>query len=117
MGGSVTENSEMGKRQRLLPLRKTVTSVLIETHYQNLLIIERWTWERFVRLAKFFQFTPLELGSLVMMDGNALQRYRKNNLPPIRSAALLLTMLEFNVMKNWTDDVIANPFPQFPDTE
>lgn len=96
---------------------QTPASLLIDTHYARLQLVERWSWERYARLCQFLQYTPWELGSLVMLRHAAIESYRRTSRLPgsnPRAVALILTLLEAHVMGQWVDDVIANPFPIAP---
>lgn len=101
--------------------RQTTTTLLIDAHYADLCLIERWTWERFQRLASFLQLTHAELASLALLPHAWLTQWPKTNILPIPrdqgayAQALLLTLLEARVLQNWSNDIIANPFPS-PDT-
>lgn len=84
-------------------------------HYAQLLLVERWTWDRFNRLCAFLRITPAELASTVMLPHRSLASFERSNRVPTHSArpvALLLTLLEAHCCGAMTKDVIANPFPK-----
>lgn len=98
----------------------TPGSRVIDIHYANLLLIERWTWERYTRLCEFLKMTPAELASLCLMPHSWLARYEERNSIPTgagysgaRSIALILALVEAHAMQRITKDVITNPFPNF----
>jgi hypothetical protein len=95
---------------------QTPNTLRIDVHYANLLLAERWTWDRFNRLAAFLQISHAELASAVTLSHRSLEKYESTNRIPNRDGngraiALLLTLLESHVCGEWTNDVIANPFP------
>lgn len=95
----------------------TATTKLIDLHYSNLRIAERWTWDRYQRLCSFLKLTEYELASLCLMPHDWVGKMReRNRLPCVgqgggRAVAMLLTMTEATVMKNYVPDVIVNPMP------
>jgi len=95
---------------------QTPSTLLIDVHYSKLLLVERWTWERFTRLCAFLQISPAELASSVLMPHDYLLNYeRTNRIHRSRAVALpialLLTCLELRCCGEMTNDVIRNPFP------
>lgn len=94
----------------------TPASLKIDLHYARLRIWERWDWERFVRLAKFLQITPVELASLACLPHRDLENFQKRNRLFIArrknvAAALVLTLIEAHCCTAFTKDVLENPFP------
>lgn len=95
---------------------QTPSTLLIDVHYNKLLLVERWTWERFIRLCAFLQISEGELASAVLMPHQYLGPYETSNhihhsrarAAPI---ALLLTLLEHHCCGAMTKDTIENPFP------
>ena len=95
---------------------QTPASLQTDLRYAQLHIWKRMTWERYVRLAAFLNVTPAELASIVCVPHRALESFeRRNHLynghAADRAAALLLTLLESHVAKEFTQDVIENPLP------
>lgn len=95
---------------------QTPASLAIDVHYAKLMLVERWNWERFVKLCTFLKMTDCEVASLVLLPHRALVGYKlMNRLPLIRShassVALSLTLLEAYLMRGLTKDVIESPFP------
>lgn len=104
----------MTKFRPVLPNRKsqhrTPASLRLDLHYSHLGVVARWDWDRYLRLAKFLNYTPHELGSLVCLPHAHVDiAERKNSFPG--PAALLLTLLEAKALAGLGSDVIANPFP------
>ena len=98
-------------RKKLLPkdahLEPTLGSRRIDLHYAKLGIPQRWTWDRFSLLCSVLRVTHLELASVVCLPSAALKRaFFANQFPG--PAALLLTLIEADVMKGITD-TIENP--------
>lgn len=96
---------------------QTPSTLLIDVHYAKLLLVERWTWERFNRMCAFLRISPAELASAVLMPHKMLETYQRNNRIPnrfgsARPIALLLTLLESHCCRQMTKDVIENPFPK-----
>ena len=96
---------------------QTPASLAIDVHYANLLLVERWDWERYVRLANFLRLTPHELASLVLLPHSFLDAYASRNGLPMdynraRPIAMLLTLVEAHVAGHLTKDVIEEPFPK-----
>jgi hypothetical protein len=95
---------------------QTPTTLLIDLHYAQHHIWERWTWERFKRFCAFLNVTPAELASIACIPHNQLELFEQRNRimqghAPNRAAALLLTLHELNCCAAYTKDVVANPFP------
>lgn len=89
---------------------ETPGSALIDLHYAKLRIDQRWTWDRFLRLAGFLRVTPGELASLVRLKHTLLEGcHLRNQFPP--PVALLLTLIEAHVSAEIIPDVIKTPFP------
>lgn len=102
--------------------RQTPNTLRIDVHYANLLLVERWTWDRFNRLAAFLQISHAELASAVTLPHRYLENYERTNRIPNRDGngralALLLTLLESHCCGEWTNDVIRNPFPDLNDAQ
>lgn len=93
-----------------LSKHQTPASLRIDIHYARLSIVQRWNWERFHRLASFLNVTYGELASLIALPHSHLDGIRERNFFP-GPAALLLTILEASILKNYSDDIIAQPFP------
>ncbi len=95
----------------------TATTKLLDLHYSNLRIAERWNYERFERLCSVLHVTPYELASLVCMPHGHVDRLRETDrLTGIsegggRAIGLVLTLLEARILKKLCPDVIENPFP------
>lgn len=93
---------------------QTTASLLIDVHYGKLFLVERWNWDRFIRLCSFLKMTPCEVASLVLMPHSDVALYERNNrLISLRARpiAMLLTLLEAHVCRGMTDDIIENPYP------
>lgn len=90
---------------------QTPASLNIDLHYAHLDVIRRWNWERYHRLAAFLQLTYGELASLICLPHSQLKGIRERNVFP-GPPALLLTLLEAQVLSAYSSDVIAQPFPQ-----
>lgn len=95
---------------------QTPASLAIDIHYANLMLVERWTWERFTKLCLFLKMTAHEVASLVLLPHRYLVAYREKNVLPMRrdhaaSVALNLTLLEAYLMRGLTEDIIDQPFP------
>lgn len=94
---------------------RTATTFLIDIHYSNLRVVERWDWERYLRLCRFLKLTEAELASFVCMPHDWLPVYKARNRLPYsvggggRAVALLLTVMEARVLRKWADTV--QPFP------
>lgn len=90
---------------------------LIDIHYSNLRISERWDWQRIQRLCSFLQVTEYELASLVLMPHEWVEKFKQRDQMPCavagggRAVAMILTILEARVLKRLTKDVIVEPFP------
>lgn len=91
-------------------IRKTPASLNIDLHYAELNIVRRWNWERFHRLAAFLNVTYEELASLICLPHTQLPGIKKRNFFP-GPAALLLTLIEAQAMIEYSQDIIAQPFP------
>lgn len=102
--------------KELLPNRRskdaTPASLRIDLHYARLNVHRRWDWHRYERLAQFLRLTPAELASVVCMPHKDLGRARANNRFH-GSAALLLTLLEAQVLREYSHDIIENPIPSW----
>lgn len=94
----------------------TATTKIIDIHYSNKRISERWTFERYERLCSFLKLTHYELASLVCMPHLWVAKLKEENRIPCsvtgggRAVAMLLTLLEARVLKKLVPDVIKNPF-------
>lgn len=101
---------------------RTATTFLIDIHYSNKRIAERWTWDRIQRLCSFLKITEYELASLVCCPHSWVERIKEENRIPHtvkgggRAVGMLLTLLEARVMKKVVSDVITNPFPNLNNT-
>jgi len=96
---------------------QTPASLAIDIHYLNLRIVERWTWERYLRLCQYLKMTEYELASLVRLPHKAIEKYRERFSLPLprghaESVALLLTIVETHFLKGLRDDVILEIFPR-----
>lgn len=89
---------------------QTPASLNIDLHYAELQVIRRWNWERYHRLAAFLRLTHGELASLICLPHSLLKGIQRRNVFP-GPAALLLTLLEAQVMQAYSKDIIAQPFP------
>ena len=101
---------------------QTPASLAIDIHYTNLMLVERWTWERFTKLCLFLKMTAYEVASLVLLPHRCVDAYRAKNVLPLlpihaASVALNLTLLEAYLMRGLTEDVIENPFPDLTKCE
>jgi hypothetical protein len=93
---------------------RTPSSVIIDVHYAKLLLVERWTFDRYKRLCKYLSMTPCEVASLALMPHSDVSVFEQTNqLHPQRARpiAMLLTLLEAHVAGKFFHDVIDNPFP------
>lgn len=95
---------------------QTAASVMLDTHWSMMRLESRWTWERFVRLAKFLEMTPYELASLVMLRHQDVPSYLERGMmhPKHRTTrliALFLQLVENHVMGAWDPAVVLDPFP------
>ena len=95
---------------------QTPASLMIDVHYMNLFLVERWTWERYAKLCLFLKMTSYEVASLVRLPHRSIPAYKLRNTLPLYAAhaeavALILTLLESYLMRGLTKDVIENPFP------
>lgn len=104
----------------LLPLpnrasrRQTLISRYFDLHYSSLDLLGRWTWERFARLCDFLKLTPEEVASLALLPHARLTFFKERNHiggNDYMPHAMMLTLLEARVLKNFSVDVIDNPFP------
>lgn len=96
--------------------QRTPTTILFDTHYAQLRLVERWTWERFARLSSFLTMTPAELASMAGMSHGLLESWKRSNMLPGHGRlpqAIILTLLEARVLDQWSTDIIPNPFPNF----
>ena len=90
---------------------QTPASLRVDLRYAELGIVARWDWDRYLRLAAFLNYTPYELASVICIPHGRLWRCQRRNRFP-GPAALLLTLLEAQAMKDYSEDIIANPFPR-----
>ncbi len=118
MGRAVSRKTKHLHPTRLLPNRgsplATPASLNIDIHYARLGIKTRWTWERFIRLAGFLNYTPAELASVICLTHRTMAVCQKQNWFS-GPACLLLTMLEARAAADYLPDVIKDPF-QFHDS-
>ncbi len=91
--------------------RRTNATLRFDIHYAKLSLIERWDWKRYIKLSVFLRLTPHELGSLIALPHGHVDIAQRDNYFP-GPAALILTLLEAQVMSKFTNDVIANPLPE-----
>lgn len=96
---------------------QTPSSLAIDVHYLNLMLVERWNWERYIRLCVFLKMTEYELASLVRLPHKYIPKYEERYILPLarghaESVALLLTIIETHFMLGKADDVIASIFPR-----
>ena len=101
---------------------QTPASLKVDLWYAHLNVWQRWTWERFQRLALFLKLTPAELASIACIPHRSLPSFEERNhlyngQAMDRAAALVLTLLEAHVLREYSRDVIANPFPNLNDLE
>lgn len=95
----------------------TATTKLLDLHYSNLRIGERWTWDRYQRLCSFLKLTEYEMASLCLMPHDWVSKMKERNQMPCivngggRAVGMILTMLEARVMKKIVPDVIEDPMP------
>lgn len=87
---------------------QTLGSRRIDLHYAKLRIPHRWTWARFQALCAFLRVTPEEMASTICLPHSRLAGINQRNCFP-GSAALLLTLIEANVKKGLSTDIIENP--------
>lgn len=89
---------------------QTSASLAFDLHYAHLGVIERWDRDRYDRLCVFLTVTRYELASLISWPHAQVPGAIERNdfKGPV---ALLLTILEAQVMHKFTKDVIQNPFP------
>ncbi len=93
---------------------QTPSSLYIDCHYANLLLVETWTHPRFVRLCQLLKMTPCEVASLVMMPHRVLPAFERENILKCQGArpiTLLLTIIENQLLSSSLADSIPNPFP------
>ncbi len=98
-----------------LSRHRTPATTIYDLHWANLQLLDRWTWERFARFAAFLRHTPYELGSLVTMRHDVVDRFQRTNRISgggCHAVAVLLTLLEAHLLAEWQADVIRNPFPK-----
>jgi len=99
----------------ILPNRRspaaTPASLLIDLRYAKLGIIARWSWDRYIRLAAFLNYTPAELASVVALPHRKLKAIEAGTMRFPGSTALVLTLLEAQAMRNYSTDIIPQPFP------
>jgi hypothetical protein len=89
---------------------QTPGSFSIDLHYAKLGICARWDWDRYTRLATFLNLTPWELASLICLSHSACDTAQKRN--KFRGPeCMVLTLLEAQVLKNFSADIIPKPFP------
>lgn len=93
---------------------QTPASLMIDVRYANMLLVERWTWDRFARLCQFIQHTPYEVASMVMLKHAAVDTWKERNILSgwtAKHVALLLTVLEYTLCRAYSDDVL-DPFAE-----
>jgi hypothetical protein len=98
---------------------QTPASLMIDVRYANMLLVERWTWDRFARLCQFLQHTPYEVASMVALKHDSVDVFRETKVLPrfyARQTALLLTALEYSVCRAYSDDVL-DPFAELATNE
>gem|GEM_PF-3887096 len=88
---------------------QTVVTAQIDIHYADLGVVERWTWERFTRLAAFLRLQHAELSSLICLPHTDMRKAQKDDKFH-GSAAMLLTLMEAQFMADYIG-TIKNPFP------
>ena len=89
--------------------RKTVTSDLIDLRYARKGAVYRWDWERYLRLAKFLNYTTAELASVIALPHAQMERCERNNRFA-GPACILLTLIEAKALKGYSDDIIEDLF-------
>lgn len=120
----------MGRKGVILDLQlpnlgspdQTPASLAIDIHYMNLMLIQRWDWERYVRLCTFLKMTACEVASLVLLPHKSVTGYKQKNVLPLRrahalSVALNLTLLEAYLMRGLSEDIVEQPFPDLTKTQ
>jgi hypothetical protein len=100
--------------QTFNPKAQTLGSRRIDLHYAKLGLPKRWTWRRFTDLCSFLRVTPEEMASTILLPHSHLPGCFKRNAFP-GPAALLLTLIEANVMKGLSADIIENPIASLSD--
>lgn len=98
---------------------QTPASLMIDVRYANMMLVERWTWERFARLCQFMQHTPYEVASMVMLRHEAVDVWKAQNTmngSAAKQVALLLTVLEYTLCRAYSDDVL-DPFAELATNE
>lgn len=99
---------------------QTTATKLIDFHYSNLLLVRRWTWDRYVRLAAYLKMTEYELASLATLTHKEVPKFRRENRitrSHAQSVCLILTILEHHVAGQMAMDTVANPFPNLSGVE
>jgi hypothetical protein len=91
-------------------------SAIIDAYYARLLLVDRWTWNRFCRLATFLKLTHYELASLALIPHLYVKKWEDEYIFPVKNKsayahAMILTLIESNVLDNYTKDVVKQPFP------
>lgn len=100
---------------------QTPASLAIDIHYLNLMLVNRWDWERYVKLCGLLKMTACEVASLVLLPHRCIERYQEKNVLPLTpahaaSVALNLTLLESYLLRGLSEDIIENPFPDLTKT-
>jgi hypothetical protein len=91
---------------------QTPATLMIDTHYAQLRLLDRWTWERYCRLCEYLRMTAYEMASVVMLPHANVSIFRTHGRIPNPGAthiALLLTMIEYNMCKGIAIDAV-DPF-------
>lgn len=89
---------------------QTAGSVRFDVHYARLGIVKRWDQRRYDRLAGFLGLTRYELASLICLRHESIDNHFKVGKFP-GPAALLLTILEAQALKDYVNDVELEAIP------
>jgi hypothetical protein len=96
----------------------TPSSQRVDAHYVKLNLLDRWTWERFSRMCRFMQLTPYELGSIACIPHRVIEQWKLRSVLPMSATqgayavALILTVIESQVLAGHVSDVIEDPIPK-----
>lgn len=78
----------------------TPTTARIDLYYTELALERRWDLRRYDRLCEFLRLTRYEMASLICLSHAKLEQHIKRNRFN-GPTALLLTLIEANILKNW----------------
>lgn len=93
---------------------QTTATKLIDLHYANTLLVRKWTWDRYVRLAAYLKMTEFELASLATLTHREVPRFKHQNRITRHNphaVCLVLSLIEHHVAGLVAMDA-ANPFPK-----